>query len=154
MLKLIWKVSKVALAIVLIIMLISIVAFCSDKKTTTSQSVNYSNKSAVLKQDTTGITLELKKFIAPYSTMEADFEITNNKDYDIKDLSVSCDILGKSGTVIHTLNKTIFQNFPKNKKVTVPKINMGFINSQAASAQCYCTGYEPDGVVPMTEPKK
>lgn len=67
------------------------------------------------------------------SVMEADFTITNKSSYAIKDITIECTHSAKSGTIIDSNKKTIYDVVPANSTKTFSKFNMGFINSQVSS---------------------
>lgn len=48
--------------------------------------------------------------------MDVDFIITNNSDYDIKDIDIRCDHFAKSGTRIDSNKRTIYDIFSVNSK--------------------------------------
>ena len=70
------------------------------------------------------------------SIMTADFTLTNNSDYDVKDLEIECDHTGESGTVMDSNTRTIYKVVPAHQKIKVRRFNMGFANSQTVKTYC------------------
>ena len=62
--------------------------------------------------------------------------IENKNAEPVKDFEIECIHRGPSGTVIDRNTKTLFEIVPANKSITLHDINMGFINSQAATSSC------------------
>jgi hypothetical protein len=62
--------------------------------------------------------------------------IANGNDFSVKDIDVRCEFSGKSGTPLSTSQKTIFDTIPAKTKRTFKDVNMGFIHSQSAKANC------------------
>lgn len=70
------------------------------------------------------------------SLMKADFTIRNNGATAIKDIEITCDHQGPSGTKIDSNTRTIFEIVPAGKTRTFKSFDMGFIHSQAVSTSC------------------
>ena len=73
------------------------------------------------------------------NVMEANFTITNNSKYQIKDIEITCSHYAKSGTRIDSNERTIYDVVPEKGKKTFEKFNMGFIHSQAEKTDCTIT---------------
>ena len=73
------------------------------------------------------------------SIMKADFTVTNNNAFAIKDIEITCTHSANSGTVIDRNNRTIYEIVKANGKRKFPDFDMGFIHSQAASSSCQIT---------------
>jgi hypothetical protein len=73
------------------------------------------------------------------NVMEANFTIENQSKYDIKDLEIKCTHFAKSGTVIDSNTRTIYDIVKAKSKKKFDKFNMGFIHSQANSSICEIT---------------
>jgi hypothetical protein len=71
--------------------------------------------------------------------MEADFTISNNSKYLIKDIEITCTHFAKSGTKIDSNERIIYDVVPAKGKKTFSKFNMGFIHSQAEKTNCVIT---------------
>ncbi len=71
--------------------------------------------------------------------MEADFTVTNNSQYQIKYIEITCTHYAKSGTRIDSNERTIYEVVPVKRKKTFEKFNMGFIHSQAEKTGCAIT---------------
>ena len=71
--------------------------------------------------------------------MLADFTVKNNSIYSIKDFKIECSHYAKSGTLIDTNERTVYDVVPAHAKKKFPEFNMGFIQSQAASSRCDIT---------------
>lgn len=73
------------------------------------------------------------------NVLEADFTIHNKSNYDVKDIEIKCSLFGKSGTLIDSNTRTIYEIVKANSRKTFANFNMGFIHSQAASSSCEVT---------------
>ena len=73
------------------------------------------------------------------NVMEADFAVTNNSNYAVKDIEINCEHFAKSGTNIDSNKRTIYDVVPAHSTKKFPHFNMGFIQSQAASSKCSIT---------------
>lgn len=62
--------------------------------------------------------------------------IDNGNDFPVKDIDVRCEFSGKSGTQLSTSQRTIFDTIPAKAKRTFKEVNMGFIHTQSAKANC------------------
>lgn len=69
--------------------------------------------------------------------MDATFIITNNNSFQIKDIEIECQHYAKSGTIIDSNKRTIFDVVPANSKKIFDNFNMGFVHIQAASTSCH-----------------
>jgi|TARA_B100001059_G_C17585326_1_gene451947 hypothetical protein len=78
-----------------------------------------------------------------YGTLlKVDLILENMNDYAVKDITVSCQIFGASGTYIgSTRFKTIYEKVPAKSKIRVDGIEMGFVDSQTKSAVCKKESY-------------
>jgi hypothetical protein len=74
------------------------------------------------------------------SVMVADFSIKNTSDYDLKDISIKCRHSGRSGTVIDTNERTIYEIVQAKTTKPIRHFSMGFIHSQAARSGCEVVG--------------
>jgi hypothetical protein len=70
------------------------------------------------------------------SVMIANFTITNNSKYDVKDIEVKCTHSAHSGTVIDSNDRTVYEIVKAHATKKVNDFNMGFIHSQAAQSSC------------------
>ncbi len=70
------------------------------------------------------------------SVMEANFTITNNSQYNVKDVEITCNHFAKSGTKIDSNTRTIYDIVNAHSSKKFPNFNMGFIHSQASSSAC------------------
>ena len=73
------------------------------------------------------------------TVMMADFVVHNNGSRDVKDIEITCQDMGKSGTVIDLNKRTIYDIVTAKGKKTFRNFNMGFIHGQAASSACAIT---------------
>ncbi|MCY1338409.1 hypothetical protein D9M68_223530 [compost metagenome] len=70
------------------------------------------------------------------TVMEATFTIKNDLPWSIKDVEVTCELAGPSGTKIDSNSRTIYERLgPRSAKV-IRNFNMGFIHNQSASSNC------------------
>lgn len=76
------------------------------------------------------------------NVMEADFTITNNSNYQIKDIEIRCTHSAKSGTKIDSNKRIVYDIVPAKSKKTFSKFNMGFIHSQTESTSCRITDFK------------
>ena len=74
--------------------------------------------------------------------MTADFTITNNSLYDVKDIEIKCQHFSKSGTNIDSNSRTIYEIFPSGKSRYFPEFNMGFIHDQASKTACKINNFK------------
>ena len=70
-----------------------------------------------------------------FNTMEADFKVSNQNDFDVKDVKIKCTHYSESGTQIDSNTRTVYKVFPRGSQ-TIPSFNMGFIHSQVAKSFC------------------
>lgn len=70
------------------------------------------------------------------SIMEVDFTITNDSNFEIKDIEIECKHYAKSGTVIDRNKRTIFDIVPARSKKEFINFNMGFIMGQVEKTEC------------------
>jgi hypothetical protein len=67
---------------------------------------------------------------------EVSFDVKNDKEFAVKDLLISCDIRGKSGTKMQEKNVTLYDIFPKKKTKRSSVVTLGFVNEQANTYYC------------------
>lgn len=75
------------------------------------------------------------------SVLEADFTITNNSEYDIKDVDIQCEHYSKSDTKIDSNNEVIYEVFNSKTTKKINNFNMGFIHSQVNSSSCHIKSF-------------
>lgn len=73
------------------------------------------------------------------SVMLVKFTIKNTAPIDIKDVSIRCEHSAPSGTLIDSNEHTVYEIFKSGATRRLPKVNMGFIHSQATSSSCIAT---------------
>lgn len=78
------------------------------------------------------------------TAMIVDFVITNPSPWRVKDLEVTCDHFGPSGTKIDSNVKTIYEIVEPKGTKRVSQFNMGFIRSQATQSSCTVTNLVVD----------
>lgn len=71
------------------------------------------------------------------AVMIADLTISNKSTLNVKDILITCNIHGASGTKIDTKSKTIYEKFPARQTKTISDVNFGFISDQANSVNCF-----------------
>jgi hypothetical protein len=71
--------------------------------------------------------------------MMADFTLKNPTIYRFKDFEISCTHFAPSGTQIDSNTRTIYEVVEPHSTKKINQMNMGFINSQAASSGCKLT---------------
>lgn len=76
--------------------------------------------------------------------MMADFTIINPSEYTIKDITITCQHYAKSGTMIDSNTRTIYDIVPAKGKKVFKNFNMGFIHSQVYSSACECVDLKVD----------
>lgn len=59
------------------------------------------------------------------TVMVATFKVRNGNAVPVKDIVVSCDQYGPSGTLISTATKTIYRELPPKAETTIENFNMG-----------------------------
>jgi len=62
--------------------------------------------------------------------------IENSNDFAVKDVGIRCYFSGKSGTQLSANSHTIFDTIPPKSKKAFKEVNVGFIDSQSATASC------------------
>lgn len=70
------------------------------------------------------------------TVMEADFVVSNNNAFAIKDVEVECIHYAKSGSRIDSNKRIIYDTFPPKENKLILKFNMGFIHDQAEKSSC------------------
>jgi len=75
--------------------------------------------------------------------MLLDFTVRNDSDFAVKDITIKCSHYGKSGTMIDSNTRTIYEVIPAYGTMSKSKWNMGFIHDQADESACKVTGYVP-----------
>ena len=73
--------------------------------------------------------------------MLANFSIKNELPVDIKDFTITCTHSGKSGTIIDSNSKTIFDIIKSGETKQFLNVNMGFIDNQASSSRAEITDF-------------
>lgn len=73
------------------------------------------------------------------TAMIADFVITNASPWRIKDLEVTCEHFGPSGTKIDSNVRTIYEIVEPKSTKHINEFNMGMIRSQVSSSSCAVT---------------
>jgi len=71
-----------------------------------------------------------------FNTMEADFNVSNQNDFAVKDVKIKCTHYSESGTQIDSNTRTVYKVFPRGSQISIPSFNMGFIHSQVAKSFC------------------
>lgn len=70
------------------------------------------------------------------NVMMVSFSIKNDNSFAVKDLAINCAHQGKSGTLIDSNQRTIFDVIPPKSMKKFRNFNMGFIHTQADSSTC------------------
>jgi hypothetical protein len=73
------------------------------------------------------------------TVMMADFKLQNPTPYRLKDFEVTCTSFGASGTEIDRNKKVIYEVIEPKSTKSLKHVNMGFVNTQAASTSCELT---------------
>jgi hypothetical protein len=76
------------------------------------------------------------------TVMEADLRIRNTTDFDVKDLVIGCTEYAPSGTAIDHNTRTVYQIIKAGETRTLPKVNLGFVQSQATVGGCEVISYD------------
>ena len=71
--------------------------------------------------------------------MEANFTITNNSQYQIKDIEVTCIHYAMSDTRVDSNDRIIYDFIPEYTTKLFEQFNMGFIHTQAEKTNCSVT---------------
>lgn len=93
---------------------------------------------AAAKASTVLVDFDWGKF-AGGSLMKADFTIRNGGAVAVKDIEITCQHSGASGTRIDSNKRTIYEVIQPGKTRTFKDFDMGFIHSQAVSSGCSIT---------------
>jgi hypothetical protein len=75
------------------------------------------------------------------SVMIATFVLQNTNDRTVKDIEITCEHHGNSGTLIDKNIRTIYEAIDAKATKTISNFNMGFVHSQATKSSCSVTGY-------------
>lgn len=122
--------------LIITIAVVAVIGSLSDNSTNVSSS-SYSQAKSQKQSALENVQLDFKWNKSGFgSVMEADFVITNNNSFPIKDIEITCTHFANSGTKIDSNKRTIFEVVSANKSKTMSDFNMGFIHSQAASSSC------------------
>jgi hypothetical protein len=73
------------------------------------------------------------------TVMVATFKFHNANDVAVKDIEVTCNQFGPSGTLISTTARTIYRALPPKTDTSIQDFSMGFIHTQSATAGCKVT---------------
>ena len=71
----------------------------------------------------------------------ANFTVRNNSNYSVKDIEITCEFAGKSGTRIDRNVRRVYEKFPAGTKRKVQNFNMGFVHTQANAGGCAVTDF-------------
>ena len=71
--------------------------------------------------------------------MLADFVVKNNSAYSFKDFEIKCKHYAKSGTLIDSNDRTVYDIVSAHSVKKLPEFNMGLIRSQVATSSCEIT---------------
>jgi hypothetical protein len=74
----------------------------------------------------------------------ANFTVRNGSTYSIKDIEITCEYAGKSGTRIDRNVRRVYEKFPAGTTRKVPNFNMGFVHTQANAGGCAVTDFVLD----------
>jgi hypothetical protein len=77
------------------------------------------------------------------STMIATFTLQNTNSFDVKDIEITCEQFGNSGTLIDRNVRTVYEIIKANGTKTVRDFNMGFVHAQATKSSCSITAFLP-----------
>ena len=78
------------------------------------------------------------------TVMLASFTIKNELPFDVRDIGVLCTLSGSSGSMIDAKGTVLYLKVPAKSSKRSGEINLGFVNQQAASANCEVLKVEPD----------
>ena len=70
------------------------------------------------------------------NAMIGSFTMTNNNDFDVKDLTVTCERFADSGTNVDSSTRTIHEVVKAHSSKTINDFNTGLIQSQSAETSC------------------
>ncbi len=70
------------------------------------------------------------------AVMIANFTIKSTLQFQVRDIEIACTTAGASGTNLSATTKTIYDVVPAKATKRFSDVNMGFINTQSASANC------------------
>lgn len=83
--------------------------------------------------------LETKEWRAEGAVLLVTVSVRNGADTGIKDLRISCDLYGASGTKIDVSKATIFDTVKAGQTREFTDFNLGFFHPQTASLSCRLT---------------
>jgi hypothetical protein len=73
------------------------------------------------------------------TVMIASFTIQNDNAFDVKDVTIECELNAKSGTELGKSRQTVYEIIPANGSKRLADVNMSFVHSQASKASCRIT---------------
>jgi zinc ribbon protein len=76
------------------------------------------------------------------SVMVAKFVLRNNNDFPVKDIKIKCTHYAKSGTVIDSNTRVVYDVIKAKSRKTINDFNMGFIHNQVDTSSCQVVSIE------------
>ena len=74
--------------------------------------------------------------------MMIDLTLENTNSFPIKDVEVTCQDYGNSGTLIDRNVRTVYEVVKAKSSKAISNFNMGFIHSQATKSSCSVSGFQ------------
>jgi hypothetical protein len=71
-----------------------------------------------------------------YSVLFAFFALTNDNDFAVKDIPISCTLIAPSGTIIGAKIADVYEIIPAHGKIEVTKLDLGPISQQVSKIDC------------------
>jgi len=87
--------------------------------------------------------MELEGFTwksSAYGAALASFTVKNNNAFDVKDVELSFDHLGASGTIIRKSTKTVYEVVGAGNEVEFTDIDMGYVGGSVRKIELSITG--------------
>jgi hypothetical protein len=75
--------------------------------------------------------------------MMISFTLVNTNSFEIKDVEITCEGFGNSGTQIDRNVRTVYETVKAKGSKRMRKFNMGFIQSQVTKSSCAITDFRP-----------
>jgi len=98
-------------------------------------------KLQLIEQIAEHVNFTIKAYVANPNVFLAEFTIENRTPYAIKDISITCDQIAPTGTIIQSHAETIYDIIKPTTRSTYSPIPFGTKHRQTQSLQCQITNF-------------
>jgi hypothetical protein len=98
-------------------------------------------KLQLIEQIAEHVNFTTKAYVTQQSVLLAEFTIENRAPYAIKDISITCDQIAPTGTIIQSHAETIYDIIKPTTRSTYTPIPFGTKHRQTQSLQCQITNF-------------